>query len=328
MTQRFITLAGSRWRDVRGYNDDRLEHLVRSDRIDILVDLGGHTAGNHLRIFSRRPAPLQATWLGYPNTTGLTAMDYRITDSASDPAGKTDHWYTERLVRLEGGFLCFRPAPQTPLPAPPPMAAQGRITYGSFNNMAKMSPSLIGMWADLLHRVPDARLALKNKALAEGPARARVIEQFRRLGIADERIVMSGATESLEGHLSSYAYVDVALDSFPYHGTTTTCEALWMGVPVVTLTGAAHVSRVGASILSRVGLNELVTSSAEEYVAHAASWARRGAELQLLRQQLRERMRVSSLMDEAGFARRMELAFRTIWRTWCAGDAPKTISVT
>ena len=327
LTERFANLAGSRWRDIRGYNDDRLEQLVRADAIDILIDLGGHTAGNHLRVFSRRLAPLQATWLGYPNTTGLSEMDYRITDALSDPEGETDTLYTERLVRLEGGFLCFRPAPQTPPPAPPPMAALGAITYGSFNNMAKMSPTVIGMWSDLLHRVPASRLALKNKALAEGPARGRVIELFKQRGITEERIVMSGSIESLEGHLSAYAHVDVALDSFPYHGTTTTFEALWMGVPVVTLTGPAHVSRVGASILSHAGLDSCIASTPGDYVAHAASWAGRAGELVLLRQQLRHRLSASPLMDEPGFTRRMESAFREMWRRWCAGQPAAPISI-
>ncbi|MEP7361712.1 MAG: tetratricopeptide repeat protein [Acidobacteriota bacterium] len=327
LTGRFAHLAGPRWRDIRGYNDDRLEQLIRADAIDILVDLGGHTAGNHLRIFCRRPAPLQVTWLGYPDTTGLTAMDYRITDPASDPLGTTDHWYTERLVRLEDGFLCFRPAPQTPLSAPPPMAASGAITYGSFNNMAKMSPSVIRLWSELLHRVPASRLALKNKALAEGPARGRVIEVFKQRGIAEDRIVMSGAVESLEGHLSSYAHVDVALDSYPYHGTTTTFEALWMGVPVVTLTGPAHVSRVGASILSHVGLEGCIASTPEDYITCAASWAGRTEELALLRGQLRARLSASPLMDEPGFARRMESAYRTMWRRWCAGDPAAPLSI-
>jgi len=328
LTERFANLAGRRWRDIRGYNDDRLEQLIRADAIDILVDLGGHTAGNHLRVFSRRPAPLQMTWLGYPDTTGLTAMDYRVTDPASDPEGKTDRWHTERLVRLEDGFLCFRPAPQSPPPGSPPMASLGAITYGSFNNMAKMSPSVIGMWSEILRRVPTSRLALKNKALAEAPARGRVIDAFKHRGIAEERIVMSGAIESLEGHLSAYAHIDVALDSFPYHGTTTTCEALWMGVPVVTLTGPSHVSRVGASILSRVGLDSWITSTAEDYIAVAASCPDRGSELALLRRQLRDRLSASSLMDESGFARRMESAYRGMWRRWCAGDPATPISIT
>lgn len=327
LTGRFQQMAGPRWRDIRGYNDDRLESLIRADAIDILVDLGGHTAGSRVRLFSRRLAPIQVTWLGYPDTTGLTAMDYRVTDEVSDPVGQTERWHTERLVRLEGGFLCFRPAPSTPPPAPPPMLAGGTITYGSFNNMAKMSARVLELWAELLLRVPGSRLALKNKALAEAPARGRVIEAFARKGIAESRIVMSGAVESLEAHLNSYAHVDVALDSYPYHGTTTTCEALFMGVPVVTLTGPAHVSRVGASLLRHAGLGECITASGEQYVQCAASWVSRGEELAALRQQLRARLRSSPLMDEPGFARRMEIAYRAMWRRWCEGLAAEAISV-
>lgn len=327
LTARFQQMAGPRWRDIRGYNDDRLESLIRADGIDILVDLGGHTAGSRVRLFSRRLAPIQATWLGYPDTTGLAAMDYRISDEISDPAGQTERWHTERLARLDGGFLCFRPAPSTPAPAPPPLLATGAITYGSFNNMAKMSTKVLELWAELLLRVPGSRLALKNKALAEAPARARVIAAFARKGIAESRILMSGAVESLEGHLNSYAHVDVALDSYPYHGTTTTCEALFMGVPVVTLIGPAHVSRVGASLLRHAGLEECITAAGEDYLRCAASWASRRDELAALRQQLRARLRSSPLMDEAGFARRMEAAFRAMWRRWCEGLAAEAISV-
>ena len=327
MTACFAQLAGSRWRDIRGYNDDRFEQLVRGDAIDILIDLGGHTAGNRLRAFTRRLAPVQATWLGYPDTTGLAAMDYRITDPVCDPEGCTERWHTERLVRLDGGFLCFRPAPSSPAPLALPMAATGAITYGSFNNMAKMSAAVLDMWSSILLRVPAARLALKNKALGEGPARGRVIAAFEKRGIDGNRVLMSGAVESLEGHLASYSHVDVALDSYPYHGTTTTMEALWMGVPVVTLTGAAHVSRVGASILSRVGLEDCVASSTEDYVERAAGWASRGGELAQLRQQLRERLERSTLMDEFHFARRMEAALRAMWRRYCSGEPPSAISI-
>ncbi len=326
VTARFQRMAGERWRDIRGFNEDRLERLVRADGIDILVDLGGHTAGSRVRAFSRRLAPVQATWLGYPDTTGLDAMDYRITDAESDPDGSTERWHSERLIRLEGGFLCFRPAAGSPAPAlAPPLTALGAITYGSFNNMAKMSPRVLALWAEILRRTPGARMALKNRALSEAPARARVIAAFAAHGIEERRILMSGAVESLEGHLNSYAQVDVALDSYPYHGTTTTCEALWMGVPVVTLTGKTHVSRVGASLLGRVGLGDCAAESEEQYIARAVSWASRESELAALRQQLRARLRASSLMDEPGFARRMEAAYRAMWRRHCEAAPPAAI---
>jgi predicted O-linked N-acetylglucosamine transferase (SPINDLY family) len=191
--------------------------------------------------------------------------------------------------------------------------------------MAKMSSRVLELWAELLLRVPGSRLALKNKALAESPARSRVIAAFERRGIAESRILMSGAVESLEGHLNSYAHVDVALDSYPYHGTTTTCEALYMGVPVVTLTGPAHVSRVGASLLAHAGLEQCVTATDEEYVQCAASWAARRDELAPLRFQLRPRLRASPLMDERGFARRIEATYRVMWRRWCEGLPPTNV---
>lgn len=321
VTARFRATAAARWRDIRGMNDDTFANIVSRDQIDILVDLGGHTAGNRLRAFSRRLAPIQLNWLGYPATTGLDAMDYRITDEACDPPGTTERLHSEKLLRLEGGFLCYRPAPGGPQVAPPPSTNQGFITFGSFNNMAKMSDRAIELWARALKAVPDSRLALKNKALSEPPARGRVIEQFSRHGIPESRILMSGAIESLEGHLDSYRAVDIALDSFPYNGTTTTFEALWMGVPVLTLAGNTHVSRVGVSLLSNVGLAEHVASSDEGFLAKAAALANDQPGLRELRARLRGQLQASPLMDEAGFARRIEACYRKIWKNWCQEEA-------
>lgn len=318
LTSKFRSMTGSRWRDIRGMNDGRFAAAVESDRIDVLVDLGGHTAGNRLRAFAQRLAPVQVTWLGYPNTTGLAAMDYRLTDSICDPGGASDCLHSEELVRLPDGFLCFRPAAGSPPAVPPPCLANGSVTFGSFNNMAKMSAAAAALWARVLHANPGSRLALKNKALAEAPARGRVIEAFRAHGIEESRILMSGAIESLEGHLSAYGVVDIALDSFPYHGTTTTCEALWMGVPVVSLQGGSHVSRVGGSLLGHAGLRDLcMAADAAEFVEKATRLARQPAVLARLRGELRERLRLSPLMDERGFTRRLEMAYREMWRRWC-----------
>jgi len=317
VTASFRAKAATRWRDIRGMNDDHFAALVARDEIDILVDLGGHTAGNRLRAFSRRLAPIQVTWLGYPGTTGLDSIDYRITDERSDPPGATDHLYSEKLLRLGGGFLCYRPAAGEPDTGAPPSASQGVVTFGSFNNMAKMSAQAVRMWAQVLLAVPSSRLALKNKALSEAPARGRVIEEFARHGIAESRILMSGAIESLEGHLEAYRFVDIALDSFPYNGTTTTCEALWMGVPVVTMAGETHVSRVGASLLSQAGLDGCIAANEDDFATKAASLASQAAYLRELRSTLRSRLKASSLMDEPGFTRKLEECYREIWRNWC-----------
>ena len=321
-TARFQALAGGGWRDTRGMNHERFARAVRADGIDILVDTGGHTANSRLLSFAAKPAPVQVTWLGYPDTTGLAAMDYRITDAAADPPGETERWHTEELVRLQGGFLCFRPPPEAPPVAGPPFLAAGAFTFGSFNNMAKISPETVRMWSAILRRAANSRLALKNKALSEPEARERLLAWFAGEGIGPERILMTGAVDRLDAHLDAYRHVDLALDTFPYHGTTTTCEAMWMGVPVVTLTGRAHVSRVGLSLLEQAGQAGFAASSEAGYVELAARLAEDTGELVRLRAQLRERMRKSSLMDETGFARKLELAYRGMWRRWCATRVP------
>ncbi|MFN7925449.1 MAG: tetratricopeptide repeat protein [Bryobacteraceae bacterium] len=322
VTRRFQELTGSRWRDIRGYNHESFAQAVRADAIDILVDLAGHTANSRVLSFTLVPAPVQVTWLGYPNTTGLEAMNWRLTDAIADPPGVTDGWHSERLMRLDGGFLCFRAPAEAPAVSVLPSLSGQPFTYGSFNNMAKVNEETIETWARVLGAAPGSRLALKNRALSEPEARARVAGRFAAHGIAENRLMMSGLIEALAGHLDAYRMVDVALDTFPYHGTTTTFEALWMGVPVVSLVGDAHHSRVGASILGRLGLSEFLAADRDQYVAIAASLARPeerlGADLASLRAGLRARLQGSILTDEPGFARRVEHAYRTMWRQWCA----------
>jgi predicted O-linked N-acetylglucosamine transferase (SPINDLY family) len=317
-TARLQSLVGNTWRDIRGFNHERFAEAVRRDRIDILIDTGGHTANSRLLSFATKPAPVQVTWLGYPDTTGFASIDYRLTDAAVDPPGETERWHTEELVRLEGGFLCFRPPPDSPPAANPPFLAEGVFTFGSFNNMAKISPHTVRLWSAILRQAPQSRLALKNKALTEPEARERLLGWFAAEGIGGERLVLSGTVDSLAGHLDAYRRVDLALDTFPYHGTTTTCEAMWMGVPVVSLTGETHVSRVGLSLAAQVGLDEFAARSEAAYVELALGLAADPGELVRLRASLRERMRKSSLMDEAGFARKLERAYRGMWREWCA----------
>ena len=223
-------------------------------------------------LFARRAAPIQVTYIGYPNTTGLATMDYRLTDAWADPVGLTDKLYAEELVRLDGGYLCYRPPVDSPPVGEPPVLTSGHITFGSFNNLAKVNPALIARWAAILNGVPSSRLMLKTKPLADAGARDLVLQAFAHNGIAPARLVLSGWTDDTTGHLARYSGIDIALDTFPYHGTTTTCEALWMGVPVVTCAGEIHASRVGVSLLSGIGLDELIASSMEGYVETAISW--------------------------------------------------------
>ncbi|MBI4184062.1 MAG: tetratricopeptide repeat protein [Proteobacteria bacterium] len=314
---RLKAVAG-RWVDIVGLGDEEAAARIRADGIDLLVDLAGHTGENRLGLFALRPAPVQATWIGYPNTTGLAAIGWRITDAIADPPGARDTLYSERLVRLPGCFLCYRP----PAAAPEPARAPGPFAFGSFNHLAKLNPRVIAAWAEILRRVPAARLVLKARSLADAETRARVLAAFAQAGVAAERIALHAWIGDPAGHLGLYREVDVALDPFPYNGTTTTCEALWMGVPVVTLAGEAHAGRVGASLLSAAGLPELIAGTADAYVERAVALAADRGRLARLRDGLRRRLAASALTDANAHTRALEAAYREMWRAWCAGDAP------
>ena len=305
------------WRDIHGLDDTAAAELVREDGIDILIDLAGHTARHRLRLFAHAPAPVQASWLGYPDTTGLAQVGYRLTDAIADPPGEAERWHSEKLVRLTNGFLCYRPPADAPAVVSPPSAGSGTTTFGSFNTLAKLSPELLDAWAAILARRPDSRLVIKTEALNDPAVRRDLLAALARRGISAERITLRGFEDRLADHLGRYREIDIALDSAPYTGTTTTCEALWMGVPVVTLAGARHVGRVGASLLGRLGLGELVAGSLEGYVEIAVGLAGDPERLDSLRNGMRERMGASPLTDEAGFARSVEAAYRGMWRNWC-----------
>jgi predicted O-linked N-acetylglucosamine transferase (SPINDLY family) len=305
------------WLSTLGMADDALAERIRADGIDILVDLAGHTAHNRLRVFAHKPAPVQVTWLGYSNTTGLRAIDYRIVDDMTDPPGAADGFASETLLRLPGGFLCFGAPKDAPEPAAPPCLRTGAVTFGSFNNPAKVSAAAFDVWAQLLIRSPGARLLLKGKPFADEATCAWFLARFRERGIAAERVQLVAWLPSSTAHLGLYEKIDIALDPFPYNGTTTTCEALWMGVPVVTLRGDRHSARVGASLLNQVGFADWIADSVDGYVEIALALAANPAKLQTVRRSLRRRMNESSLCDGSGFARRMENAYRTIWRRWC-----------
>jgi predicted O-linked N-acetylglucosamine transferase (SPINDLY family) len=315
-TERLKALSDA-WRIVAAKSDDEAHALIRDDRIDILVDLAGHTGRNRMTLFARRAAPIQVTYLGYPNTTGLKAMDYRFTDAMADPVGSTEALHTETLVRLDGGFLCYRPPEDGPAVAEPPVVASGCITFGSFNTLAKVNVALIARWSAILAGVPDSRLVLKARSFADPVARDYILQLFVQNGIAPERIELSDWTADTRSHLERYAGIDIALDTFPYNGTATTCEALWMGVPVVTMAGRVHASRVGASLLSRIGLDALIASSPEAYLRAAIDLAHDLPRLRDLRGALRARMAASPLMDSARIARAVEAAYRTMWRQYC-----------
>jgi predicted O-linked N-acetylglucosamine transferase (SPINDLY family) len=249
----------------------------------------------------------------------MSAMDWRLTDAQADPPGMTEHLHSERLVRLPETFACFRPSDQAPAAGVLPAGQAGEVTFGCFNARAKVSDGVLALWARLLGEVPGSRLLLKNTGFGQPSVQGSVRAVLGRAGIAEERLTFMGHTPSVAGHLAGYSGVDIGLDTFPYCGTTTTCEALWMGVPVVTLEGRTHASRVGVSLLRNVGLPELVAQSGEEYVSIAAGIAADRARLAELRATLRERMKASPLMDAPRFAREIEAAYREMWREWCLG---------
>jgi predicted O-linked N-acetylglucosamine transferase (SPINDLY family) len=304
------------WINISEWTPAAVVERVRADAIDILVDLAGHT-GSRLAVFAHKPAPVQVAWLGYPNTTGLETVDYRITDAIADPPGHGERYYAEELIRLPRCFVCYRALEDAPDVTPLPAAAAGPITFGSFNALAKMTPQVVALWARVLHALPDAQLFLKSRGLEGEATGARILALFAAQGIACERVRMAGFAETTGEHLALYGRVDIGLDTFPYNGTTTTCQALWMGVPVVTLRGDRHATRVGASLLHAVDLDGLVAASPDEYVAAAVGLAHKRARLAALRAGLRERMRRSELCDEAGFAAAMEAAYRAAWERWC-----------
>lgn len=318
VTEKLQALADC-WRDIHRLSDEQVAAMVRQDGIDILVDLGGHTSQNRLQVFARKPAPVQATYLGYPDTTGLDAMDYRLTDAWADPPGSTEQWHSEQLVRLPRGFLCYRPFADAP-PAPElPAATAGIFTFGCFNARPKVTPEVIATWSAILKETPESRLLLKAKALSDESTRRQLLEAFSACGIAPERVQTRGVFPDLLQHLKAYQEIDLALDTFPYNGTTTTCEALWMGVPVVTLAGRTHASRVGLSLLSRLGLEACITDTVQSYIDLAVRLARHPQPLRDVRAGLRQRMARSSLTDALGFVRDLEQAYREMWRRWCDG---------
>ena len=312
VTERLRAIA-DHWRWASGLGDKALANRIRADEIDILVELSGHTAGNRLGALRYRPGRVQVSWCGYPNTTGMTAVDYRIVDAITDPPG-AEAWASEALARLPGGFLCYRPPENAPAPAPPPAQINGFSTFGSFNNLRKVTPEVIALWSALLHRDPRTRLLLKARPLADRDTANRIHALFAECGIDAGRVDLLGPVAGVAAHLAAYAAVDIALDPFPYNGATTTCEALWMGVPVITLAGGRHAGRVGASLLTRVGLGDCIAADDADYLDTALRLAADIPALAERRAALRGNMQTSPLCDGPAFTRDMEAAFEQMWR--------------
>ncbi|MBI1398120.1 MAG: tetratricopeptide repeat protein [Betaproteobacteria bacterium] len=291
------------WQNITHEGTEDCVRRMRADALDVAVDLSGHMAGNRLDVFAWRVAPVQVTWLGYPNTTGMPEMDYRLTDEWADPSGRTDHLHTERLWRLPGGFLAYGPRAEAPPVSPSPCLANGHVTFGCFNNLAKVSQNTLMIWASVLDRVPGARLFVKARGLGEAETANGLRARFADLGGDPARLDIEGDLPGFADHLQAYGRVDIALDTTPYCGTTTTCEALWMGVPVVSLAGSAHVSRVGVSLLNQVGHPEWVAQSSDELADIVERLSRDATWLADVRNRLRAEMAASTLTNSVRFAR-------------------------
>ena len=316
MSERLRTRA-TIWRNFIGQPLPKIESAIRNDAPDVLIDLAGHTGINRLPLFARRLAPVQITWLGYPDTTGLRAMDYRFVDGITDPIGEAEPFHTEKLIRYAPTAWTYQPPLDSPEPACVLSSQGGPVTFGCFNNFAKVSDSTLRGWAQILAAVPRSRLLLKGHGLSEPALAAALRARLAVLGVEGNRIELLGRTASVAEHLALYSRVDVAFDTFPYHGTTTTCEALWMGVPVVTLAGDRHAARVGVSLLTAIGRGEWIAQDWPDYVAIAVALAKYPAVRTVARQSLRDEMRRSPLLDHAGQAARFGAAVRDCWQRWC-----------
>lgn len=315
VTRRLMQQA-EHWHNIAELDDPRAAQLIRDDQIDILVDVSGHTKGNRLLLFARRPAPLQVSYLGYLNTTGMKAIDYRISDSYADPPGLSDRVHTEKLLRLPRTLWCYRPPPDAPPVAALPALRRGHVTFASFNHVAKLNPRVLELWAQLLHQLPGSRLLVM--AVPDDGAEARIRRGLA--GVDPDRVSMLGRLERA-GYWQQFAGVDIALDPFPYAGGATTCDTLWMGVPVVTLAGDYGFSRSGVTILANAGLSHLIAQGAGDYLRLARALAGDLDRLARLRRGLRERLRASALTDASAYARDLHGAYRNIWRDWCGRQA-------
>jgi protein O-GlcNAc transferase len=309
MTDRLRAYA-SHWRDIAGMSDEAAARLVSDDKIDILIDLSGHTARSRLLMFARKPAPVQIAYVGYLNTTGLRAMDFRISDYRADPPGIADALHTETILRMPDTQWCYRPPPDAPEITPLPALQRGFVTFGSLHRLTKVNPDVIELWARLLARQPGSELLIAG--VPAGSTRQRICGQFASFGISAGRLHLFDRI-NFDDYMRLYEKIDIGLDAFPYNGATTTCESLWMGVPIVTLGGRYAAARSGVSLLTSVGLPELIADTPEQFVEIAGNLAGNPKRLAELRSGLRDRMTRSLLMDEPAFARAFEGLLRSAY---------------
>lgn len=312
VTERLRSLT-PHWQSIRGLSTHDASALIRNDRIDILVDLAGHGAGNRLDVFAIRSAPIQVTWLGYPNTTGLPTVDYCLTDDVLAPDAADQSRYTETLIKLPQ-FCCFEPPQGAPDVAPAPCLKNGYVTFGSFQNLTKVSEPVIQTWARLLRETPSARLMLQAHRFTDEETKAEFRARFSVHGVTPDRLELRGPTPFIE-HLRAHADIDIILDTFPWNGHTTTCHTLWMSVPVIGIAGNTHASRMTADMLRCVGLNELVANNVDEYVSLAVRLAHEHTKIAELRSQIREKMRRSDLCNGPLFTTWLEQAFQQIQKS-------------
>jgi protein O-GlcNAc transferase len=313
-----LRAAAPGWRDIAGMSDDDAAALVHADGIDVLVDLAGHLMEGRLGVFAQRPAPVQVTYMGYPSTTGLRAIDYRLTDAVADPLGEPSY-HVEELWRLPRGFSCYAPPAKAPDVSPSPALLRGHVTFGSKHKIEKLNPSVLALWARVLHAVPGSRMILYRRRLGE--VMDQVACGFADHGIGADRIDLRNRMPDGRHHLAVYEEIDVSLDAFPWTGPTTACDALWMGAPVVTWSGARHAARMVASVLASAGLDDWIGRSPDEYVAIAARLAADVPRLAEIRRGLRPRVAASALCDGPSFTRDLESAYRAMWQRWCATRA-------
>ena len=303
--------------------DRELHQKIVQDQIDILVDLNGFTRGHRVEVLMRRAAPVQVSWIGYPGSTGLDVMDYRVVDNFTDPESKD--FSSEKLLYMDPVFSVYLPDSELPDLAPEtPALKNGYVTFGSFNALPKLNPQLLKMWGKILSRVDGSKLLIKNKMLDQHSVRRDISEALTAVGIDEQRRILLGRTDPPRDHMKAYQRVDLCLDSYPYNGTTTNCDSFVMGVPVLTLTGSRHASRVTTSQLNSLGLDMLIASNSDQYIDKAVQLASDTALLNSIRQGLRERMQESALMDYQGFTRQLEAQYREIWRSWCAESGNST----
>lgn len=310
------------WKNIINLSDESVFKAIKNDSIDILVDLSGFTNGNRLSIFSRKPAPIQVSWIGHPNTTGLKAIDYRFTDSIADPLNASDQYYTEKLIRLPSTFLSYTATKNSPEISEAPAIKNKQVTFGSFNNFSKTTPEVLHTWATLLKETTNTCLFLKCGAFNEDLLKTKYYEYFEQQGISKNRIKLSGRNKTQYDHLDEYNNIDIALDPFPYNGTTTSYEALWMGTPFITLSGNTHAGRVGSSILTNLDLKHLIAHSTNEYIEIAKELANNITEIIDYKNNLRERLELSPLMDSRSFTKNLEKEYKRIFINWLDTSIP------